>query len=1098
MSDLPKAYDPSLVEEKWQSRWIEEGCFKADPASEKPAYSVVIPPPNVTGVLHLGHVLNNTIQDILVRRARQKGYEALWLPGTDHAGIATQVRVEKDLKQTTGRSRHDLGREAFLEKVWEWKEKHGGIIINQLHKLGCSCDWDRERFTMDEEYTKAVGQVFIELFKEGLIYRGRRMVNWCPVSLTALSDEEVIMTEQKSKLYTVLYKLEDGSGALHVATTRPETIMADVAVAVNPKDPRYAHLIGKNVMRPLNPTPIPIIGDEYVEIEFGTGALKITPAHDKADFEIGRKFNLEIIDILTPDGHINCPEVPELHGMDRFDARRKSVEMLEASGLMVNVEDYDNKVGFSERANVPIEPRLSMQWFLKYPCVKEAADAVAGGDITFRPARWAKTYAHWLENIQDWCISRQLWWGHRIPVWYRKDKAEELRNAPALDASALEQGFLYVGTEPPQDPDNWIQDNDVMDTWFSSWLWPFSTMDEETRAKFYPTTDLVTGPDIIFFWVARMIMAGYRFQHDKPFSNVFFTSIIRDKIGRKMSKSLGNSPDPLDLIANYGADGLRFGLMRIAPTGTDVRFDENQISEGRNFANKLYNATRFRLMQGDARGETAPHYSSVHISIISKLKQLHADVEKALADYEFNALIQTLYQFFWNEYCDRFLEAVKGDLKDGADPAAQAATLTTMDTVLRHYLALLHPVMPHITEELWASLGFAESNGMIMAGYRFQHDKPFSNVFFTSIIRDKIGRKMSKSLGNSPDPLDLIANYGADGLRFGLMRIAPTGTDVRFDENQISEGRNFANKLYNATRFRLMQGDARGETAPHYSSVHISIISKLKQLHADVEKALADYEFNALIQTLYQFFWNEYCDRFLEAVKGDLKDGADPAAQAATLTTMDTVLRHYLALLHPVMPHITEELWASLGFAESNGGLPLMRTPLPSAENLLAGLDESRITLANTQAAALYETANKARNLKAEYDLSNNKNVSFILKTPHDVPQDILSRLAILANAKSVIRDAAYSSPKGTPAALTPLGELFLPLEGLIDVEAEKERLGRELDKIAREIAKSAAKLGNAGFVERAPAEVVNQEKARLADWEAKQSQLKGMLDSLS
>ena len=890
MSDLPKAYDPSLVEEKWQSRWIEEGCFKADPASEKPAYSVVIPPPNVTGVLHLGHVLNNTIQDILVRRARQKGYEALWLPGTDHAGIATQVRVEKDLKQTTGQSRHDLGREAFLEKVWEWKEKHGGIIINQLHKLGCSCDWDRERFTMDEEYTKAVGQVFIELFKEGLIYRGRRMVNWCPVSLTALSDEEVIMTEQKSKLYTVLYKLEDGSGALHVATTRPETIMADVAVAVNPKDPRYAHLIGKNVMRPLNPAPIPIIGDEYVEIEFGTGALKITPAHDKADFEIGRKFNLEIIDILTPDGHINCPEVPELHGMDRFDARRKSVEMLEASGLMVNIEDYDNKVGFSERANVPIEPRLSMQWFLKYPCVKEAADAVAEGDITFRPARWAKTYAHWLENIQDWCISRQLWWGHRIPVWYRKDKAEELKNAPALDASALEQGFLYVGTEPPQDPDNWIQDNDVMDTWFSSWLWPFSTMDEETRAKFYPTTDLVTGPDIIFFWVARMIMAGYRFQHNKP----------------------------------------------------------------------------------------------------------------------------------------------------------------------------------------------------------------FSNVFFTSIIRDKIGRKMSKSLGNSPDPLDLIANYGADGLRFGLMRIAPTGTDVRFDENQISEGRNFANKLYNATRFRLMQGDARGGTAPHYSSVHISIISRLKQLHADVEKALADYEFNALIQTLYQFFWNEYCDRFLEAVKGDLKDGADPAARAATLTTMDTVLRHYLALLHPVMPHITEELWASLGFAEGNGGLPLMRTPLPSAENLLAGLDESRITLANTQAAALYETANKARNLKAEYDLSNNKNVSFILKTPHDVPQDLLSRLAILANAKSVIRDAAYSSPKGTPAALTPLGELFLPLEGLIDVEAEKERLGRELDKIAREIAKSAAKLGNAGFVERAPAEVVNQEKARLADWEAKQSQLKGMLDSLS
>ncbi len=888
MSDLPKAYDPSLVEEKWQSRWIEEGCFKADPASDKPAYSVVIPPPNVTGVLHLGHVLNNTIQDILVRRARQKGFEALWLPGTDHAGIATQVRVEKELRQTTGQTRHDLGREAFLEKVWEWKNKHGGIIINQLHKLGCSCDWDRERFTMDEDYTKAVGQVFIDLFKEGLIYRGQRMVNWCPVSLTALSDEEVIMTEQKSKLYTVRYKLEDGSAELHVATTRPETIMADVAVAVNPNDPRYASLIGKKVMRPLNATPIPIIGDEYVEIEFGTCALKITPAHDKADFEIGQKFNLEIIDILTPDGHINCPAVPELHGMDRFEARDKSVEMLDALGLLVKVEDYDNKVGFSERANVPIEPRLSMQWFLKYPCVKEAADAVANGDITFRPARWAKTYAHWLENIQDWCISRQLWWGHRIPVWYRKDKAEELKNAPALDASALNDGSIYVGTEPPADPENWIQDNDVMDTWFSSWLWPFATMDDAAREKFYPTSDLVTGPDIIFFWVARMIMAGYRFQEKKPFSNVFFTSIIRDKLGRKMSKSLGNSPDPLDIIANYGADGLRFGLMRIAPTGTDVRFDENQISEGRNFANKLYNATRFRMMQGTVEEGVAPAFSAVHLAIIAKLKQLHADVEKALADYEFNTLVQSLYQFFWTEYCDRFLEAIKGDLRDGAEPGARAATLYTMDTVLRHYLALLHPVMPHITEELWASLGF------------------------------------------------------------------------------------------------------------------------------------------------------------------------------------------------------------------SKDGKPLMNSPLPSADALLAGVDENRLSLACAQAAALYDTANKARNLKAEYDLIKNRNVSFILKTAADTPADLLARLSILANAKAVTQQGDYAAPKGTPAALTPLGELFMPLEGLVDVAAERERLSKELDKIAKEIAKCAAKLNNAGFIERAPAEVVNQEKERLADWQGKQAQLKAMLDSLS
>ena len=706
MSDLPKAYDPSLVEEKWQSRWIEEGCFKADPASEKPAYSVVIPPPNVTGVLHLGHVLNNTIQDILVRRARQKGYEALWLPGTDHAGIATQVRVEKDLKQTTGKSRHDLGREAFLEKVWEWKEKHGGIIINQLHKLGCSCDWDRERFTMDEEYTKAVGQVFIDLFREGLIYRGRRMVNWCPVSLTALSDEEVIMTEQKSKLYTVLYKLEDGSGALHVATTRPETIMADVAVAVNPKDPRYAHLIGKNVMRPLNAAPIPIIGDEYVEIEFGTGALKITPAHDKADFEIGRKFNLEIIDILTPDGHINCTEVPELHGMDRFDARRKSVEMLEAAGLMVKIEDYDNKVGFSERANVPIEPRLSMQWFLKYPCVKEAADAVAGGDITFRPARWAKTYAHWLENIQDWCISRQLWWGHRIPVWYRKDKAEELRNAPALDASALEQGFLYVGTEPPADPENWTQDSDVMDTWFSSWLWPFSTMDDETRAKFYPTTDLVTGPDIIFFWVARMVFSGMEQMKKEPFKTVFIHGLVRDDKGRKMSKSLGNGIDPLEMAEKFGADALRFNLITGNSPGNDMRFYVEKCEAMRNFANKIWNASRYVLMNLTIDEPGLPALDQLEIEdkwVLSKLNTLIREVTENMDAYELGVASAKVYDFIWDTYCDWYIELTKTRLyseNEQSKLAAQRVLVYVLDQILR----LLHPFMPFITEEIYQAL----------------------------------------------------------------------------------------------------------------------------------------------------------------------------------------------------------------------------------------------------------------------------------------------------------------------------------------------------------------------------------------------------------
>ena len=690
MSDLPKAYDPSLVEEKWQSRWIEEGCFKADPASEKPAYSIVIPPPNVTGVLHLGHVLNNTIQDILVRRARQKGYEALWLPGTDHAGIATQVRVEKDLKQTTGQSRHDLGREAFLEKVWEWKEKHGGIIINQLHKLGCSCDWDRERFTMDEEYTKAVGQVFIDLFREGLIYRGRRMVNWCPVSLTALSDEEVIMTEQKSKLYTVLYKLEDGSGALHVATTRPETIMADVAVAVNPKDPRYAHLIGKNVMRPLNAAPIPVIGDEYVEIEFGTGALKITPAHDKADFEIGRKFNLEIIDILTPDGHVNCPEVPELHGMDRFDARRKSVEMLEAAGLMVKIEDYDNKVGFSERANVPIEPRLSMQWFLKYPCVKEAADAVAGGDITFRPARWAKTYAHWLENIQDWCISRQLWWGHQIPAWY-----------------CDECGHINVSREDPTKCEKCgctklTRDEDVLDTWFSSGLWPFSTLgwpdlNSEDLKYWYPTTDMVTGYDIIFFWVARMIMAGYEYEGKMPFKNVYFTGIVRDKLGRKMSKSLGNSPDPLDLIERYGADGVRMGMMLSAPAGNDILFDDALCEQGRNFNNKIWNA--FRLVKGWQTADIAqPETAAIATRWFDAMLRTTArEVTDLFKKYRLSEALMAVYKLFWDEFSSWYLEMVKPAYGQPIDNKTYEQTLSFFDTLLK----LLHPFMPFITEELW-------------------------------------------------------------------------------------------------------------------------------------------------------------------------------------------------------------------------------------------------------------------------------------------------------------------------------------------------------------------------------------------------------------
>ncbi|MCP5546681.1 MAG: valine--tRNA ligase [Akkermansiaceae bacterium] len=891
MSELPKAYEPQAVESKWYAAWLEGKCFEADPASEKEAYSIVIPPPNVTGILHLGHVLNNTLQDILARRARQEGKEVLWLPGTDHAGIATQAKVERELREKEQVTRRDLGRDEFLKRVWDWKDHHGGIIISQLKRLGCSCDWGRERFTMDEAYTKWVSHVFVELFKEGLIYRGKRMVNWCPVSLTALSDEEVIMTPQKSKLYFMKYELADAPGEfLEISTTRPETLMGDVAVAVNPKDERFAKYIGRKVFRPFPHAEIPVIADDHVDIEFGTGALKITPAHDKADFDIGMKHDLEIIDVLTPDGHIECPDCPELHGLDRFVARKKAGQMLEERGLLIKVEEYDNNVGFSERAHVPIEPRISMQWFLKYPCVKEAADAVANGDIKFRPERWAKTYAHWMENLQDWCISRQLWWGHQIPVWYHKEKLEALTNAESLDMSDFEKGDIHVGIEPPADAENWTRDEDVMDTWFSSWLWPFATMSDlgensATLRKFYPTTDLVTGPDIIFFWVARMIMAGFRFADGLPFGNVYFTSIIRDLQGRKMSKSLGNSPDPIELMDKYGADALRFGLIRIAPVGADIRFDEVQIEEGRNFANKIYNACRFRQMAGtDPRGlTTAPtNLPPYHIDIMAKLDALAVNLRGAYAEYRFGEIAHLLYEFLWNEFCDKFLEAVKLDLRESATPEAREATLGTFDAVMSRYLQLLSPYMPHIAEELSVRMGYIKEGEFVME----------------------------------------------------------------------------------------------------------------KELPAE-----------PLV-------------------------GFDPADAAA-------------------------------------------------------------------KAAAVYESAGRMRNLKSEYNVATRKDVRFVAKGAPAWLAAETKVLALLTGAGEIDIDGGYDAPKGTPVSLTPIGEIYLPLEGLIDVEAERTRLTKEIEKIRIEVKKCEGKLGNASFVDRAPAEVVEQEKQRLAEWQAKLGQLGDMLAAL-
>src|SRR5256885_766533 len=704
MPELPKTYDPKTVEPKWYQRWLDADAFHADAKSTKPSFSIVIPPPNITGVLTLGHVLNTTIQDILARHARMQEREVMWLPGMDHAGIGTQTAVEKWLKKNEGVTRRDLGRERFLKRVLEWQDKHGGIIIQQLKRLGCSCDWSRHRYTMDENYARAVAEVFVELYDKELIYRGRRMINWDPAAQTALSDEEVINKPQRGNLYYVRYEIVDQPGRfLEVATTRPETIMADTGVAVHPKDKRYVDLVGKEVWRPMPREKIPVVADDVIDPEFGTGILKVTAAHDKVDFEIAQRHKLPVIDVLTPDGKINCPAVSELHGLDRFEARKKAGELLEARGLLAKAEPYENNVGFSDRSDVPIEPRLSEQWFLKYPKTKESLAVVKDHLIRFWPKHWEKVYEQWIKNIQDWCISRQVWWGHRIPAWYRKQR-------PGV---GIQKSDIYVGIKPPKDPQNWTHDEDTLDTWFSSWLWAYETMDEKTRKKFYPTSALVTGPAINFFCVARMIFAGLEFKPGKtkktedniPFHNVFFTSIIRDKQGRKMSKSLGNSPDPLDLIDKYGADGLRFGLLRIAPSGQDIRFDEKQIEEGRNFATKLWNVARFRQMHGPSSAEPKLEKMSIYaIEVLARLNETIDAVEKGYREYEFNQVAQRLYDFIWSDYCDWFVEAAKTEIFSEEESKKKSA-LAVMDHVLSAIARLLHPFTPHITEELWSLLG---------------------------------------------------------------------------------------------------------------------------------------------------------------------------------------------------------------------------------------------------------------------------------------------------------------------------------------------------------------------------------------------------------
>jgi len=1088
MSEIPKAYEPQAVEAKWYQFWLDQGCFLADPgrvSPQRPAYSIVIPPPNVTGVLTMGHVLNNTLQDILARKSRMDGKEVLWLPGTDHAGIATQTVVERTLKkQGVIKHRDDLGREKFLDQVWEWKEKHGGIIIEQLKKLGASCDWTRARFTMDPEYSRCVQKVFVDLYAKGLIYRGKRMVNWCPVSLTALSDEEVIMKEQRGFLYYFKVQVAEEPGTwLTIATTRPETIPADTAVAVNPKDPRYAHLIGKHVRRALpleNQALIPIVGDEQIDLEFGTGILKVTPAHDKADYEIYQRIlklgaersavelgEMEVVEAISPHGTMTAEAGKDLAGLDRFVARKKAAELLEAAGAMAKVEPYVNNVGFSERADVPVEPRLSEQWFLKYPSIGASRACVTGGrlaspegqvvrqrgqavdeahgaasknaalggeplvahlpqeklgiqpapnaakadvpdllaavqptdaqQIRFFPDRWANVYDHWMGGIQDWCISRQLWWGHRIPVWTKRITLTEtnwtdelltwgwddyvagnwqrggwaattvriVRLAdgqnvapqpgalmPVVAATAGDYA-VTVCTDAEElerilERHGFTQDPDVLDTWFSSWLWPFATMgwtgerakdaQNATLKAFYPTTDLVTGPDIIFFWVARMIMAGFEYMGDIPFRNVYFTGIIRDKHGHKMSKSLGNSPDPLALINGYGADAVRFGIIRSIPQGQDLIFE----------------------------------------------------------DREFD---------------------------------------------------------------------------------RFGKEKRYD-----------------------------FANLEWNPARFPQLELA----------------RNFCNKLWNACRFRQMQGGSlEGEIEPALlTSDDKWILLRLDQAIRELDEALANYRFAEATATLYRFFWSEYCDWYVEASKAALRPaedggpgvadatalnrgGAEPGAalRANKLAVLDFVLSHTLRLFHPFLPFITEELWQGMGYhadlPEGQGGKTIMFAhwpkPLDADFREHYGLDES----AEKLASAKYELVGLGRNLRREFNLPAGKKLRYVLKPAGELDPAEVEVIRLLLNAEVIEVNGSFRPSKGTPMVTNALGELFLPLEGIIDFAAERTRLTKELEKARAELGKVEAKLANPNFTQKVPPAVLGEHRNRRVEWETKVRQAETALANL-
>ena len=820
--ELATKYIPGEVESKWYAYWLEHKLFESKPDGREP-YTVVIPPPNVTGILHMGHMLNNTIQDILVRRARMEGKNACWVPGTDHASIATEAKVVAKLA-AQGIKKNDLTREEFLRHAWAWKEEHGGIILKQLQKLGASCDWSRTAFTMDEERSQSVISVFVDLYKKGLIYRGVRMVNWDPKALTALSDEEVIYKDEHSKLYYLRYFVEGSDRYIVVATTRPETILGDTAVCVHPDDQRYTWLKGKRVIVPLINRAVPVIADDYVEMEFGTGCLKVTPAHDVNDYMLGEKHNLPSIDIFNDNGTIS--EAGGMYvGLDRFDVRKQIAIDLEKAGLLEKVEDYDNKVGYSERTNVVIEPKLSMQWFLKMEgLARPALDAVMNDDIKFYPAKFKNTYRHWMENIKDWCISRQLWWGHRIPAYFLPEGGFVVAETPE---KALEEARAKT-----QNPDLQLsdlrQDESCLDTWFSSWLWPISLFngindpDNKEINYYYPTSDLVTAPDIIFFWVARMIMAGYEYRHQPPFRNVYFTGIVRDKIGRKMSKSLGNSPDALELIERFGADGVRMGLMLAAPAGNDILYDDSLCEQGRNFCNKIWNA--FRLVKGWQVDNTLTQPQSAAIAATwfdAKLSQTLEEIQDLFSKFRLSEALMAAYKLFWDEFSSWYLEAVKPAYQQPIDATTYKRTIEFFDAMLR----ILHPFMPFITEELWQHLATRQEGESIMIAHMPEpkaYDAHVITLFETTkqIISGIRTIRLQKNIANRESlTLQIINGLHDDTNNSIIAKLSNLSQIDRVTEKDA----NSATFLVGTTEYAVPLGN------------NIDVEAELKKLEADLQ-----------------------------------------------------------------------------------------------------------------------------------------------------------------------------------------------------------------------------------------------------------------------